>query len=49
MKHNGWLYEAIGNLTNQTSQNPTEPNLIFVFFFSFQSQIKDLAVVNYPT
>jgi len=33
---NGWLDEAFGNLTNQNLQNPTEPNLLFVFIFSFQ-------------
>ncbi len=31
----GWLDEAYGDLTNQTFQNSTEPNLLFVFIFSF--------------
>jgi hypothetical protein len=34
MNANGWLDEAIGILTNQTFQNPSEPNLLFVFIFS---------------
>jgi len=28
-----WLDEAYGDLTNQTLQNSTEPNLLFVFIF----------------
>jgi hypothetical protein len=35
MNANGWLDEAYGDLTNQTYQNSTEPNLLFVFIFSF--------------
>jgi hypothetical protein len=46
---NVWLDEAIGNLTNQTLQKLSEPNLLFVFIFHFQSQIKDLAVADYTT
>jgi len=34
MAQNGWLDEAYGILTNQTFQNTTEPNLLFVFIFS---------------
>jgi hypothetical protein len=34
MPHNGWLDEAIGKLKNQTFQNTSEPNLLFVFIFS---------------
>jgi hypothetical protein len=49
MPPNVWLDEAIGNLTKPTSNHSSEPNLLFVFIFSFQSQIKDLAVVDYPT
>jgi len=41
---NGWLDEAIGDLTNQTSHNSAEPKRIFCFIFSFLSQIWDLAL-----
>jgi len=46
MLPNGWLDEAYGDLTNQSSQNSTEPNLLFVFNFSLLKQKKDLAVVD---
>ena len=42
----GWMKRMI-NLTNQTYQNSTELNFLFVFTFSFQKQIKNLAVLNY--
>ncbi len=32
MVPNGWLEESFDNITNQTTQNSTEPNILIVFY-----------------
>ncbi|WP_234445918.1 hypothetical protein, partial [Carboxylicivirga marina] len=41
--------EAIGNLTNQTSKNSLSQIFYLFLSFHFKSQIKDLAMFDYPT
>jgi len=48
MATNVWLDEAYGNFTNQTFQNVTEPNLLFVFIFSFQKPNQRFGGVRLP-